>query len=223
MSIVETIKYVEFLRGEEDDIENRLLNVQELITTYNGFCQQVVTLRDAGEKQIPDEGDALIDVVRFQRMVEVDDDQEKPRATAVEMFMENIMLQKTEREDKTQDRVRLSSIHAAKGTEFKVVVVVGCEQGTLPSFRSLGTEEAFEEERRVFYVAMTRAKDYLYLLHTRQSMVYSKRGPTQVEMEPSVFLFEALSGGAVEATKDNLPRPREFAPIKIISKGKVVT
>jgi len=225
MSIVETIKYVAFLRGEEDDIENRLLNVQELITTYNGFCQQVVALRDAAEgtKAVPDEGDALIDVVRFQRMVELEGEeaQDKPRSTAVEMFMENIMLQKMEKKDESQDRVRLSSIHAAKGTEFKVVVVVGCEQGTLPSFRALANEEAMEEERRVFYVAMTRAKDHLYLLHSREGTVFGKRGPTRVEMEPSIFLFEALSGGAIEATRDDLPRPAEFAPMRIISKGKV--
>lgn len=220
--IVEEIGYVKFLQSEEDDIENRLLNIQELITTYSTFCQQIITLRDTGAVIPPEGNDVPIDVVRFQRMIELEDDpSRKRRPTAVEMFMENVMLQKTEREDLSQDKVHLSSIHAAKGTEFTVVVVVGCEQGTLPSFRSLADAEALEEERRVFYVAMTRAKDHLYLLHSRQGSIFGRRGLTPVEMEPSIFLFEALSGGAVEAKQTDLPQPRAFGPIKIVSKGKV--
>ena len=63
------------------------------------------------------------------------------------------------------DRVRLSTIHQAKGLEFQVVFVIMLCETLFPSGRSLERPEAIEEERRLFYVAVTRAKDELYLTH----------------------------------------------------------
>jgi len=61
------------------------------------------------------------------------------------------------------DAVQLMTIHAAKGLEFSVVFLIGLEEGVLPCWQSLGDEEALEEERRLCYVAMTRAMDRLYV------------------------------------------------------------
>ncbi len=61
------------------------------------------------------------------------------------------------------DAVTLSSVHQAKGLEWKAVFVVWLTEGMFPSLRSMGSEEALEEERRLFYVAVTRAEDDLYL------------------------------------------------------------
>lgn len=70
-------------------------------------------------------------------------------------------------ETSDQDAVQLMTIHAAKGSEFPVVFVAGCEERLLPHYRALNDPEnrddAIEEERRLFYVALTRAKDLLYL------------------------------------------------------------
>lgn len=65
------------------------------------------------------------------------------------------------------EHVSLMTIHAAKGLEFGVVFVVGCEEGLLPLTRADGSAASVEEERRLFYVAMTRAKDRLYLTYVR--------------------------------------------------------
>ena len=62
------------------------------------------------------------------------------------------------------DYLVLSTIHSAKGQEWRSVFVLNCVDGCIPSDRATGTPEEIEEERRLFYVAMTRAKDALHLM-----------------------------------------------------------
>ncbi len=92
-------------------------------------------------------------------------------------------------------------MHAAKGLEFPVVYMLAMEQGLLPHERSLGREDEVEEERRLAFVGMTRAKEELYLCHARMREF---RGNTLYAV-PSMFLDELpeegvqaidLSGGA---------------------------
>jgi len=85
--------------------------------------------------------------------------------------------------------IRLSTIHAAKGLEFRVVFVVALEEGILPHSRSIrqgdetdAVDEGIEEERRLMYVAMTRASDHLHL-----TLSQSRRGEP---MQPSRFIEE---------------------------------
>jgi len=88
--------------------------------------------------------------------------------------------------DQDGDAVRLSTVHQAKGLEYGTVFVIMLCDGLFPSSRSLETEEGEEEERRLFYVAVTRAKDELYLTHPRLRM--GKGGDAW--QTPSRFLNE---------------------------------
>ncbi|HET7636395.1 MAG TPA: UvrD-helicase domain-containing protein [Candidatus Limnocylindria bacterium] len=88
-------------------------------------------------------------------------------------------------EDRT-DRVTLITLHAAKGLEFPVVFMVGLEEGLLPHKRALEDERELEEERRLAYVGMTRAKDRLYLVHAHHRSTYGMGAAA----EPSRFLAE---------------------------------
>ena len=83
--------------------------------------------------------------------------------------------------------VTLSSVHQAKGLEWKVVFVIWMSDGMFPSSRSLESEEAIEEERRLFYVAVTRAKDELYLTYPRLRL---NAGYGEMLQRPSRFLAE---------------------------------
>jgi len=85
------------------------------------------------------------------------------------------------------DRVTLITLHAAKGLEFPIVFMVGLEEGLLPYARALDDERELEEERRLTYVGMTRAKDRLFLVHARHRSAWGSGG---VEVEPSRFLAD---------------------------------
>jgi len=82
--------------------------------------------------------------------------------------------------------VRLMTIHTAKGLEFPVTIVTGCEDELLPHVTSSDTEEGVEEERRLFYVALTRAMQRLYLLHASRRRRFGSYDDTL----PSRFLHE---------------------------------
>ncbi len=80
--------------------------------------------------------------------------------------------------------ISLMTLHNAKGVEFPVVFVTGLEEGLLPYFKANGNEDEIFEERRLFYVGITRAKDFLVLSGARKRRLYAKLQ----EQEPSRFL-----------------------------------
>jgi len=89
--------------------------------------------------------------------------------------------------DTAADRVTLMTLHASKGLEFPVVFLVGLEQGLFPSYRSLDDPAALEEERRLCYVGITRAKERLFLSHASERRLW---GGMREPAVPSVFLSE---------------------------------
>ncbi len=92
--------------------------------------------------------------------------------------------------------VTLATIHAVKGLEFRCVFLCGMEENTMPISRAVDSEEDMEEERRLMYVALTRAKERLYLTRSKSRYLYGKREPTM----RSRFLKELSS--VVELPKE---------------------
>ncbi|WP_027363281.1 DNA helicase PcrA [Desulfotruncus alcoholivorax] len=89
-------------------------------------------------------------------------------------------------EDENTDRVTMMTLHSAKGLEFPIVFLAGLEESIFPHSRSLEDRHELEEERRLCYVGITRAKENLYLTHCWQRTIY---GHTKIN-EPSRFLRE---------------------------------
>ncbi|MDE5620687.1 MAG: ATP-binding domain-containing protein, partial [Ruminococcus sp.] len=90
-------------------------------------------------------------------------------------FLEDIVLYtEADRDDNSEDKVTLMTVHSAKGLEYENVFVIGMEEGIFPSSRSFDNEEDLEEERRLAYVAITRAKKKLYLTSARQRMLFGQ-------------------------------------------------
>jgi DNA helicase-2/ATP-dependent DNA helicase PcrA len=106
----------------------------------------------------------------------------------ISQFLQEISLmqEKLQEQNNEAETVQLMTIHAAKGLEFDAVIITGLEEGTLPSARSLYKKEAIEEERRLLYVAITRAKNELYLMHCTYRNSY---GQTNT-MNKSRFIAE---------------------------------
>jgi len=91
-----------------------------------------------------------------------------------------------EKDDANQEKVSLMSVHAAKGLEFKSVFLVGLEEKLFPSFMSIETAEGLDEERRLFYVAITRAEQFLTLSYANSRYRFGK----MTYNPPSRFLEE---------------------------------
>jgi DNA helicase-2/ATP-dependent DNA helicase PcrA len=94
---------------------------------------------------------------------------EEGEGTPLERFLaEAALVSGQDKEAGAERGVTLMTVHTAKGLEWPVVVVAGLEDGLFPLARSLDAEDTLEEERRLFYVAITRAKDKVYLSWARQ-------------------------------------------------------
>jgi len=102
-------------------------------------------------------------------------------------FLENIALSAdTQENDEEGDKVSLMTIHLSKGLEFPIVYIVGLEEGLFPSFMSSNSREELEEERRLFYVALTRAEKQAFFSYAVSRFQWGKI----TDSEPSRFLSE---------------------------------
>jgi len=108
-------------------------------------------------------------------------------------FLENIALvqqeysqQEKHQQKENREGVRLMTLHSSKGLEFEAVFLVGFEEGILPHSRSMIVDEDIEEERRLAYVGITRAKDYLFISYASRRLFFGKSSLN----EPSRFIFD---------------------------------
>ncbi len=126
--------------------------------------------------------DGIKDFVENDEVIEGETATEKSLAA----YLQNIALLTDMDNEESGDFVTLMSVHSAKGLEFKSVFVVGLEEKLFPSFMSMDTAEGLDEERRLFYVAITRAEQYLTISYANSRYRYGKMQYN----EPSRFLEE---------------------------------
>ncbi len=160
------------------------------------FANMIEELRAFAEENSPDAlYDELLNKTGYLRLLqESDDDKDRTRAENVEElkssmlsfmkesgddslegYLANVALYTDlDNYDRDADAVVLMTMHSAKGLEFPTVYLVGMEEGIFPGIRAIGEREEMEEERRLCYVAITRAKRQLYLLCARQRMLFGR-------------------------------------------------
>ena len=164
---------------QENTIESeaRLRNVEELLNAVQEFVERdhFEVDEETGE-MLPYEG-----VVTLDRFLQ-------------EIALLTDMDEKKDDDENGSDVVTLMTIHAAKGLEYPYVFVVGCEEDLFPSEMSSATQEDLEEERRLFYVAVTRSERQLFLSFARKRMRWGQRNDTK----PSRFLSEIERSGCFE-------------------------
>lgn len=150
----------------------RYENVNELLNSIKGWVDDQDNL-----SQIDEDG-ALLDNV---------DNANNKNAMSLGMYLQQItLLTDADNEKEDSNVVKLMTIHAAKGLEFPVVFVVGVEETIFPSGMSINTREDLEEERRLFYVAVTRAKSKLWITYANSRYRFG----SLVTNDPSRFLSE---------------------------------
>ncbi len=136
----------------------------------------------------------------------VDVQKEKEEEDSLAFFLEDVALATdfdSEKKDNTP-RVSLMTIHLAKGLEFPYVYIVGLEENLFPSAMSMNTRSELEEERRLFYVALTRAEKQAYLTYAQTRYRWGKL----VDCEPSRFL-EEIDEQFLEFLTVKMPIPKQ--------------
>lgn len=130
-------------------------------------------------------------------------------------FLEELSLKSNlDEADSSRDRVNLMTIHNGKGLEFTAVFLVGMEEDLFPHVNSRDNVEDLEEERRLCYVGMTRAKELLYICEVRRRLIWG----SPREQRTSRFLFE-IPRGYMEAIKKTVNQPLLGTPVaKMTSK-----
>jgi DNA helicase-2/ATP-dependent DNA helicase PcrA len=137
------------------------------------------------EKDLSPEGRARVE--NLQELVSVVRQfEETSEETGLDVFLTQIALVTDLEQAQDGPRVTLMTLHSAKGLEFPIVFLAGLEDGLFPHRRTFDRPEELEEERRLCYVGMTRARELLYLSHAARRMVF---GQTQAAL-PSRFLDE---------------------------------
>lgn len=133
---------------------------------------------------------------RQQNVRELLSDAEERPDTSLDEYLEEVALLSSQDTAEQKDAVTLMTLHAAKGLEFKVVFMVGMEEGLFPGNRALYEPNEMEEERRLCYVGMTRAREELFLCTASSRLIFG----TRQYAPPSRFLadMEVNSGGEAD-------------------------
>jgi DNA helicase-2/ATP-dependent DNA helicase PcrA len=159
---------------------------------------------------------ALLDGIKaFTDNDEFDNEQNIPIDKSLSSYLQTITLLTDQDEDtKAKDYISLMTVHTAKGLEFSTVFVAGLEENLFPSYLANGSLEDMEEERRLFYVAITRAKKYLVISYAGSRYQY---GQIRVN-DPSRFLEEIeqhhLESAIDHRPKQSFPEPRRVPMAK---------
>ncbi len=173
----------------EKEAKEKEMNLNEILKSASEFCERII-------------------------------EEEDVKDISLRHYMDDIaLLSAVDKGDASAQKVTLMTIHASKGLEYKYVYIAGCEEGVFPSSMSTATDEDVEEERRLMYVAITRAEKGLMLSYCKSRMVQGK----YTSMSPSRFLKELdpnlvamprdlfITGGSGMLKNDILSSPAKWS------------
>ncbi len=181
------ITQIEELRAKKEEIKISDLIKQTLKTT--GYTK-ALELENSVEAQTRIENleEFLTVAIEFE---------EQSADNTLSEFLNNITLSSDiDGMEDQEDSVTLMTLHSAKGLEFPVVFLVGMEEGIFPGYKSIGEPLALEEERRLFYVGITRAKQYLYLTCAKHRTIFGSTSYNQISRFVKEIPDELLEGYA---------------------------
>ena len=190
----EFIELIEELRAKKDE-----LKISELLTE---------TLRKSGYTKALELENTIEAETRIQNLEELMtvaiEFEEQEAENTLNDFLEGITLSSDiDNLEETDEMVTLMTLHSAKGLEFPVVFLVGMEEGIFPGYKSIGEPKELEEERRLFYVGITRAKQYLHLSCAKHRTIFGSTSYNSISRFVSEIPEELLEGyNEINSSKD---------------------
>lgn len=173
-----------------------ILKFSEDIKSMDAFDSASEIAKESGILAALNKPESHEEITKYENVEEllngikefVDENEDPENFPTLERFMENVALLTNQDNEKDDDfnKVTIMTIHSAKGLEFKYVFLAGLEEELFPSSMSTGTQKELEEERRLFYVALTRAEDSAMISYAKER--YKWGNPTSCR--PSRFIKE---------------------------------
>lgn len=166
---------------KEDTEINGGNNIEEIFFNFLKDIDYFSIFKSDGEIRMATANDNIKELFRAYY-----DYRDNENNGSINMFLEEISLYRDASNKENIDAITLMTVHNAKGLEFEVVFMTGMEHSVFPHYFALEDENGIEEERRLFYVAITRAKNKLYLTYSKRRRVNTGIA----EQIPSAFLIE---------------------------------
>ena len=193
--VLEHSGLIDFYKAEKEGAD-RVENLEELVNAAESFVTQEGFGRDAVALPVDELGVPLTQSPVSQGL----DPDAAPDAETGETlsplaaFLTHAALESGDNQAQAgQDAIQLMTVHSSKGLEFDCVFISGLEEGLFPNERALSEREGLEEERRLMYVAITRARKRLYLSHSQTRMLH---GQTRYNLKSR--FFDELPEGALK-------------------------
>ena len=206
--------YLEFIAGCKSFIEENLLSeLMELIIKDSGlYAYHAKEPGEKGKTRIENLEELITATKNFEQSISED----KKNFEIAESYLDIISLDSGDRQaSEHDDAAQLMTMHSAKGLEFKLVLITGLEESLFPHGRSMESVSQLEEERRLCYVAITRAMEKLYITHAESRRLHG----TDTFNPPSRFLREIpkdLINEIRPRAQTNIPYNRkDFKEIKM--------
>ncbi len=217
-SIHAFVKIVEYLSAKRDTQSVSAL-VQNILDT-TGYLEDLKKDRTPeAESRVENVGELISVAKEFEQQQSGEDG--NPSLSA---FLENVSLvSDIDSLEDTANSVTMMTLHAAKGLEFPVVFLTGLEEGIFPHFRAMSSQTELEEERRLCYVGITRAKEELFMSYAGSRMIFgqTQRNPVSrfvSEIPMGLFLAKSSRRGAIEdytpTISENSRRPESVTAPK---------
>ncbi len=192
--------------GKELEFKNLILNLIERSkdTSITGLIDKTLELSKMKETYENDkslESDIRLENLMEFRSVSETYEKETGNVNLSDFLMEVSLVSDAAEYSADADAVTLMTVHSAKGLEFKIVFIIGLEENIMPISKALYDDEELEEERRLMYVAITRAKEKLYLLNAGRRMLYGN-----MQMNPPSRFISEISDNLLdkEETKNEM-------------------
>ncbi len=194
---------VNMLDGYRDSLEDMdLLELYDGVLANSGYLKALQDLKNASNSKSVEAEGRIENILELRSAIE-EFSKEMPEGTLQDFLEGKALASDSDKlpsgeEAEKADKVLLMTMHTAKGLEFPVVFMPGLEQGLFPGWRAMDRPEGLEEERRLCYVGMTRAKEKLILTSARTRTLYGKTDYTQESCFLKEIDIKLLEGDGTE-------------------------